>query len=163
MIIPGDLTSQVVSKIEKNNLAVYSRNGVIHCSDEVAVQSIIDTFEPLADVQQEAIDKIYQKVKERIEAISAAYSAAEIAMLPFLQIELIPFNLDGTVGPFMQKVIGRGRHTAQSLNDSLAPLTALQDLLLQQRDIEVLAVEVQTNWELIDVPKHIANIDAVIG
>jgi len=161
MINYSEKGSNLHDLIAKAGHSLSQIDGVWVASDDVAVQSIIDSYDPLSYEKEVAISKIYESVKSRIDQHSAGYSAAEIATFPALQSEIIEFNVSGLVGASMQDVIDRGRLTVQQLSDMLTPKITLQKALIAQRDVEVSLIQAETDWTLIDTASAIQRIEMI--
>ena len=91
----------------------------------------------LTEFKSTEIAKAYANCKAILDEQSAGYSSVEIAAWPVMQTEVIGYNSSNTVGPTMQAIIARGRHTAESLSAMLTPKIAAQNAALQERDSRV--------------------------
>lgn len=126
-------------------------------ADHVALNYTI-TDMPLADYKQQRIAEVYMHCAALIDNSARRYSAAEIAQFPGMQAEVIAYNADNNViGPMMQTVINRGRHTAASLAEKLIPKISLQNTALQARDDHVSAITALTTHQ------ELADYDVTVG
>lgn len=92
------------------------RNNIWISSDDVAVQQIIDTFDPLPYAQSEALELVKEaSAKKRLQYVTQA--AGKDAEYTFKAQEAIQFGVDGTIGVFMQARMTATGETAQQTAD----------------------------------------------
>jgi len=125
-------------------------------ADHVALTYDV-TERTLADVQQAKIAEVYAHCRSILDAASAGYSPVEIASFPALQHEIISYSANAVTGPYMQSVINRGRHTADSLSAALTPKIALEQAALTARDNHVAAILA------LKTPLAVADYDTAMG
>lgn len=118
-------------------------------ADHVVLHYAIGT-RPVNDVRSERIDEAYDRCRAILDGLSSGYAHAEIATWPAMQAEIAAYNADPTqVGPTMQAVIARGRHTAASMAAVLTPKMAIQSAALAARDAHVAAIQALTTAQAI--------------
>jgi hypothetical protein len=91
----------------------------------------------LDDLRSRAATAIYGRCAATLNAQAVGYSVVEIASFPIIQAEIRRYKLTGNLGPAMQAVIQRGRHTAETLCALLEPKIRIQEWALATRDADI--------------------------
>jgi len=117
--------------------------------DDVAVQAIIDSFDPLPFAQAEAKEKIKEaSAAKRLQYVTQA--AGKDAEYIFKAQEATQFDLDGTIGVFMQGRITRTGEAAvivaQEWNDSASIWKQVGALIAGIEDDCSMALAAETDW-----------------
>lgn len=123
-----DQTPDFDARISRRESPVYTVNE----NDVAVVYAVVD--HPIEQLRNDKINAAYARCRSILDAQSSGYSQAEIATFPLLQAEVTQYNIDQTVGPFMQAVVDRGRLDAAALSALLMPKITIQSQALQKRD-----------------------------
>jgi hypothetical protein len=108
-------------------------------SKKVSLGYVIKNID-INELKERVIEKAYNCCKETLDELAKGYSHVEVASFPILQQEILEFNKSSSVGPLMQSIIRRSRHTASSLSLSLTAKIVKQQQALQLRDDRLLNV-----------------------
>lgn len=87
------------------------------------------------------VDQVWSTASRLLDAQAAGYSIVEVAQWPFLVTEVTAYLSSGVVGPYMQAVVDRGRHTAETLATMLLPKMQYQRAVFAARDAHLTAIE----------------------
>lgn len=96
--------------------SVARHDGIWVTSDDAAVQAIIDKYNPLPDAQKDALQKVKDaSASKRLEFVTQA--AGKDAEYTFKAREATQFNIDGSIGVFMQARMDATGDTATIVAD----------------------------------------------
>lgn len=137
-------------EIEKQGYTFYILDGVFKSSDDIAVQAIIDTFDPLPYAQAEALELVKEaSAKKRLQYVTQA--AGKDAEYTFKAQEAVQFGIDGTIGVFMQARMDATGETAQQTADlwnaRSAGWKAVGAAIAGLEDKASNDIEAETNWQ----------------
>ena len=102
--------------IANANLSLIKLDGkwVYRVQDESSIQAIIDTFEPLPIAQAEAKELVKQvSATQRLKFVTQA--AGKDAEYTYKALEATQFDMDGSIGVFMQGRINATNETATAI------------------------------------------------
>ena len=106
--------SYLHDEIHRQGYAIRQRDGIWITSNDIAVQAIIDTFDPLPFAQAEAKELIKEaSAAKRLQYVTQA--AGKSAEYIFKAQEAKQFGIDGTVGVFMQARMNATSETAATV------------------------------------------------
>lgn len=132
---------------------IVNENGFWVTSDDVAVQALIDTFDPLPDAKADAIERVKTAAAEKY-AQYASNAPGKDAVYAAKQAEAqARYNAgayDGPVGPYMQARVNRTAETANAITDEwLAKATAWNALAAAidaAQDNASALINAETDW-----------------
>lgn len=137
------------NEIVKQGHSLVHTDGVWVSSNEVAVQAIIDNYDPLPIAQAEAIKEIAQYASDLIDSKIDPLKAKRIQ--------------SDAISATTKKAKGNTLNAADNAKlDNLEAAMTYPDKIFAQYDIEEAAIIAATDWTLIDVDTIKSRLDAVI-
>lgn len=116
MILYIEKGANLHKAISNAGYTIYKLDGSWVSSDDTAVQAIIDRYDPLPEAKAEALQRVKEaSATKRLEFVTQA--AGKDAEYTFKAREATQFEIDGSVGVFMQARMSLTGDTAQSVAD----------------------------------------------
>ncbi|MEJ1353105.1 MAG: hypothetical protein RPU39_00250 [Candidatus Sedimenticola sp. (ex Thyasira tokunagai)] len=138
----------------------------LSAADEVAVQAIVDDFDPLPFAREEALDLVKEaSAKKRLEFVTQA--AGKDAEYVFKGLEAAQYVVDGTVGTFMAVRMFETDETATEVatewNAKAAGWKQIGAYLGALEDLASRDIAAETDWQQCSViaQEIVARIEAV--
>jgi hypothetical protein len=111
MILYIEKGANLHKAISNAGYTLYKLDGSWVSSDDTAVQAIIDSYDPLPEAKAEALQRVKDaSATKRLEFVTQA--AGKDAEYTFKAQEAAQFDIDGSVGVFMQGRINATGDTA---------------------------------------------------
>jgi hypothetical protein len=111
MILYIEKGANLHKAISNAGYTLYKLDGSWVSSDDTAVQAIIDSYDPLPEAKADALQRVKEaSVTKRLEFVTQA--AGKDAEYTFKAQEAAQFDIDGSVGVFMQGRINATGDTA---------------------------------------------------
>lgn len=114
-------------------------------SDTTVTEVVTTAPKNILTLKRQKIAEAYALCQRALDEGSVGYSPVEISKFPFLQSDVEIYNQTQAVGPYMQKVLDRGRHTAESLAILITSKTAAENAATQTREDHVIAISALEN------------------
>ncbi len=131
-------------------------------TDTEAQVSYTITDMPFSERQDSLVGQVYAQSRTLIASQEQGYAQSEIATWPMIRDEVKQYNIDATVGPYMQLVVDEGTYNAASLASMLTPKITFYDDVIAERNNKVQAIkdaEDQPDLDLIDIAAGWPTID----
>ncbi|MEJ1378166.1 MAG: hypothetical protein RPU32_09385 [Candidatus Sedimenticola sp. (ex Thyasira tokunagai)] len=149
----GDLLLNQGYVVGSNFGAVYAHREdgqPLSAADEVAVQAIIDDFDPLPFAREEALDLVKKaSAKKRLEFVTQA--AGKDAEYIYKGIDAAQYAVDGTVGVFMAARMLETGETADAIatewNQKAAGWKQIGAYLGALEDLASRDMAAETDWQ----------------
>lgn len=117
---------------------------------------------PFNERQNSLMGQVYAQARSLIASQEQGYAQSEIATWPMMRAEVMQYNVDATVGPYMQLVVDESTYDAASLAAMLTPKVTFYDDVIAERNNKVQAIkdaEDQPDLDLIDIAAGWPTID----
>tara|TARA_R110000796_G_scaffold29892_1_gene80275 strand:+ start:843 stop:1361 length:519 start_codon:yes stop_codon:yes gene_type:complete len=159
IIYTGNKGKYLIEEIESQGYKMENRDGIVLSSNDVAVQAIIDSFDPLPEAKKEQIDLVNKTAGEsrtkyvtNIPFQEAAYQAKEADVRRY---KAAGYPVDLTLYPFTAAEANATGTSAQDAADSVilqadqwVMVSAEIERLRRKASVEI---ELETDWQNVEV------------
>lgn len=127
-------------------------DGMWQSSDDVAVQSIIDTFDPLPQTRSEATAQVKQAAADKYAQYASAAPGKD-AVYAAKQLEAQQHAVNAAIGPYMQARINKTGETAAAIAAEWSAKSTAWNALAAQidaiQDNATAQINTATDWTVL--------------